>query len=289
MHLLMTTFARLGAELWDTDATMVNPGPFILKAIGQDMLGQHYSIGYPALSHALLQRSETKIWELLSGKCEEDLAQLLQEKGPWDQTPLHVSTSWPQGMQLIFELAGKAIESVIDMKDDRGKTALDYAIRLREIDSIKTLITAGRADIKLESGLALRLQKLGRPSQAELSFLFRILADRRRQLHDFAVQTLGPSDRLRPRADSSKVDLVLQEDAWGIVQRLRATGVDIPRIFRPIRRGSTYHSLAAPFVEVLEALHQAGSNHTDVTYLGFSPLMTLLDRGLHSYEHMPFS
>jgi hypothetical protein len=139
MHLLMTTFARLGAELWDTDATMVNPGPFILKAIGQDMLGQHYSIGYPALSHALLQRSETKIRELLSGRCEEDLAQLLQEKGPWDQPPLHVSTSWPRGMQLIFELAGKAIENVVDMKDDRGKTTLDYAIRLREIDSIKTL------------------------------------------------------------------------------------------------------------------------------------------------------
>lgn len=46
MQVLMRTLARLGADLWDTDALMAttNPGPYILKVLGQDMLGQHCSM-----------------------------------------------------------------------------------------------------------------------------------------------------------------------------------------------------------------------------------------------------
>lgn len=41
MQVLMRTLARLGADLWDTDAPMAttNPGPYILQVLGQDMLG----------------------------------------------------------------------------------------------------------------------------------------------------------------------------------------------------------------------------------------------------------
>lgn len=115
-------------------------------------------------------------------------------------------------MQLIFELAAEAIANVIGMEDNGGKTALDYAVNLGEIDSVKQLVTAGHAEIDLESGQGYSLFRLQQPRrpQEELAFLTHTLAERRRQLHDFAVQTLAPSERLKPRADSSNVDLILQ-------------------------------------------------------------------------------
>lgn len=44
MRTVMKTLANLGADLWDTTTTaMWNPGAYILRTLGQDMLGQPYS------------------------------------------------------------------------------------------------------------------------------------------------------------------------------------------------------------------------------------------------------
>lgn len=232
----------------------------------------------------MLQQSEAKIRHLLSDKCAEDLVFLLKEKGPWDQTPLHVSTSWPQGMQLIFELAGKAIKNVIDVRDSSGKTALDYAVDLGEIDSAKQLVSDAHAMINLESGYTLFKLQQARRSQEAVSFSAHILANSRQQLYQLASHTLESFKRLGPRMVSSRTELILQEDAFDVIQQLRAVGVDIHEADRHIRPGSIYHSLYAPSVELLEALYHAGFSHTNVTYFGFCPQMTIMHQPVDTRE-----
>lgn len=209
---------------------------------------------------------------------------LLQERGPWDQTALHVSTFWPQGMQLILELAGESLENVIGMKDDDGKTALDYAVNLGEIDSVKMLVTAGNAEIDIEWPYNLFKLQDSRPSKETLDFFACILADRRRQLYRLAAPILGSENQQQQRTSSVNMDTIIQESAFRVIRQLEALGVDIPRIFHHVQPGSLYHSLYSPSVELLEALYQAGFSHTNVSYFGFHPLMTIMHQPLKTRE-----
>lgn len=187
-------------------------------------------------------------------------------------------------MQIIFELAGKAIENVIGIQDSRGKTALDYAVDLGETDSAKQLVFDGHAVINLESGYTLfKLQQARYPQEA-VSFSAHILAKSRRQLYQLASHTLESFKRLEPRMASSHTELVLQEDAFDVVQQLRAIGIDIDEPGRHIRPGSIYHSLYAPSVELLEALYHAGFSHTNVTYFGFCPQMTIMHQPIDTRQ-----
>lgn len=162
------------------------------------------------------------------------------------------------------------------MKDDTGKTALDYAADLGEIDSVKILVTAGHAEIDLE--LPYNLFKLQHPrnSQKKLRFFAQILAEHRRQLTHLAFRTLNLDTQLERRTRPSNMESILQEDAFEVIQQLKAMGTEIPQTLRHVQPGSIYHSLYSPSVDLLEALYQAGFSHTNVSYLGFCPLMSMM-------------
>lgn len=200
---------------------------------------------------------------------------ILQERGPWGQTALHVSTFWPQGMHLIFELAGESVEDVINIEDDDGKTALDYAVNLREFDSVIILVIHGNVEMDIEDASNLFKLQDSRPSQETLDFFAHLLVDGRRHLYHLAAPILRFKKRQKRRTPSFNLDPILQESAFIVVKLLAAMGFGIPIGFRHVQPGSIYHSLYSPSVELLEAIYKAGFSRTNVSYLGFHPLMTM--------------
>lgn len=178
-------------------------------------------------------------------------------------------------MHLIFELADESVEDVVDMEDDDGKTALDYAVNLREFDSVRILVIHGNVEMDLEDASTLFRLQDSRPSQETLDFFAHLLVDGRRQLYHLAALILKFKTRQKRRTPSSKMDPLLQKRAFIVVKKLAAMGFDIPKSFRHVQPGSIYHSLYSPSVELLEAIYKAGFSRTNVSYLGFHPLMTI--------------
>jgi ankyrin repeat protein len=220
------------------------------------------------LARALLERKETEVFEILG---RSDAQKHLSARGKIGETPLHVASSWPRGMELLLHLGGDTISTIIDADDDNGSTALDYALKINEPDCVKMLLEAS-ADMELESIQNIAKWEQGREKWAVIPILTQSLAHCRREILRFA------SESVLQRPDIKNLNIkegyLLQEDAFELVQALLAAGIDVPKRFRSARPGSVYHSTHMN-LELAQSLLSSGFDHTAVELSGFTPLMTV--------------
>lgn len=220
------------------------------------------------LPRALLERKESKVVEILG---RSDAQKHLHTKGKIGETPLHFATSWTRGLELLLNLGGDTVSTIIDADDDNGSTALDYALKINEPDCVKILLDAS-AEIDLESMQTIAKWEQGREKWAVMPLLTHALAQRRRELLHLASESVNE----KPDLENCCVQegALLQEETYELVQALLDSGIDIPKRFWNVRPGSVYHS-AHMNIELAQSLFSSGFNHTAVEYLGFTPLMTV--------------
>lgn len=192
-------------------------------------------------------------------------------RGKIGETPLHVATSWPRGMELLLHLGGEIVSTIIDAEDDNASTALDYALKMNEPDCVKMLLDSS-AEMDLENMQNIEKWEQGREKWAIIPILTHSLAERRQELSHFAARSINR----QPDIDNFNIKegVILQEDAFELVQTLLAIGINVPKRFRKVQPGSVYHS-AHMNVEMAESLFSSGFNHTTVEFLGFTPLMAV--------------
>lgn len=224
---------------------------------------------YGRLSRAILKESESDVRRIL---CASSIPTL--EKGPSGETPLHLAASWARGVEILLELGGETCQSLVDAEDSRGDAPIDYALRLGQAESIRLLLGAN-ARIDLEDTQTMEelgLFKFPQPQSDEIIYLLgQELANRRKELVSFSLKWLSGDEALRFGLIGHQV---LQEEAFSVVQALRACLIPIPWQFQGIQPGSIYHS-GCMSATLAESLFRAGFSHTNVLFHGFTPLMTV--------------
>lgn len=151
-----------------------------------------------------------------------------------------------------------------------------YAMLLAEADSVKLLLDAGAPfDIREFE----RLVALPDAAAVRIAHVMsQSLAQRRKALLELALRNLpiGIIKRLGLESDT-----LLDEKTFDVVQALRQRRVPVSAAYLvPIEKGevilgSVYHWIPrAPFVA--QALFEAGFHETNVTFRGYTPLMTIL-------------
>lgn len=220
------------------------------------------------LPRALIERKETKVLELLRSNGAN---RHLSTRGKIGETPLHVAASWSRGMELLLHLGGEDVSAMIESVDDNGSTALDYALKLNEPDCVRMLLDAS-AEMNLEIMQNIEKWEQQRENHAIIPILTDCLAQRRRELLHLANES---AHRIpNPEKFNMKEGILLQEDAYEVVQTLLASGISVPKRFRNVQPGSVYHS-AHMNAEMAESLLSSGFDHTAVDFMGFTPLMTV--------------
>jgi hypothetical protein len=228
----------------------------------------YLAIDQEELARALLERNEAEVLQILG---RGDARKHLSARGKVGETPLHVATSWPRGLELLLHLGGDAISDMIDAEDDNGSTALGYALKINEPECVKMLLDASD-EMDLESIQNIAKWEQGREKWAVIPILTDALAQRRRDLRCFARESIPQRPDLKSPDTSNEA--LLQEDAFELVQTLLAAGIDVPKKFRSVRPGSVYHN-AHMHPELAQSLFTSGFEHTAVNFLGFTPLMTV--------------
>lgn len=184
-------------------------------------------------------------------------------------------------MELLLQLGGDAITSIIDAEDDNGSTALDYALKLNEPECVSMLLDSS-AEMNLEAVQNIARWEVTSRQVAVTPILAQALARRReellRLLNEHVRESITPDD------SSMEKERMVQEEAYEVAQALRDKGVRLPRQFRSVQPGSVYHC-AYMNDETAESLFKAGFSHNNVDFLGFTPLMTTDLVGLsHRYQ-----
>lgn len=230
------------------------------------------------LPRALLEKWEAQVCDILS---RSDAENHLMTRGKLGETPLHVSTCWPRGMELLLQLGGDTVAGIVDAEDDNGSTALDYALKLNEPECVRMLLDSS-AEIDLEMIQNIAKWEMTQRQVAVTPILAQALSRRREKLLCLVNEHIRGHINLH---DSSiEKEILVQEDAFELVQALREKGVNLPGGLQTVQPGSVYHC-AYMNDETAESLFSAGFNNTNVDFLGFTPLMTIDLVGLsHRYE-----
>ncbi|KAJ0167662.1 hypothetical protein CTA2_1277 [Colletotrichum tanaceti] len=225
------------------------------------------SFDYGALFQALIQKSEADVRRLLLSSTD-----LMFERGHDNQTPLHVAVCWPNGLRLLFELVGLACDSIIDVRDSNGYSAIEFAIFLHQTESVRILLDHSAAVDLEDTTLFGHDQMINR---TDLRDLFDVLGSelgcRRKQLLSLALEHL-------PDTSISKLGLrsvsMIQNNTTEVINHLKLQLVEIPQFYQGARPGTIYHSPVMP-VTLAESLFQAGFTEVDFLVDGYSPLMII--------------
>ncbi|KAK7725234.1 hypothetical protein SLS63_008231 [Diaporthe eres] len=253
-------------------------GPSILPIIGHEAFDEQGTMDQEELPRALLEKWETQVCDILT---RNDAKSHILARGKVGETPLHIATCWPRGVELLLQLGGDTVTGIIDAEDDNGSTALDYALKLNEPECVNILLESSAAmDLEVIQNIAKWEMTSGQ--MAVTPILAQALVRRRKQLLCLANEHIQGSkypDDLSPNGE-----VLIQEDAFELVQELSEKGISLPKEFRNVQPGSVYHC-AYMNDETAESLFGAGFSHTNVKLLGFTPLMTTDLVGLsHRYE-----
>lgn len=230
------------------------------------------------LPRALLEKWEAQVCDILA---RSDAKDYLTTRGKLGETPLHVSTCWPRGMELLLRLGRDTVAGIIDAEDDNGCTALDYALKLNEPECVRMLLDSS-AEMNLEAIRNIARWEMTSRQVAVTPILAQALARRREKLLCLVNEHIRGS--MDSHDSSMKKEILVQEDAFELVQALRKNGVNLPKELRTVQPGSVYHC-AYMNDETAESLLSAGFSHTNVDFHGFTPMMTIDLVGLsHRYE-----
>lgn len=189
------------------------------------------------------------------------------------ESPLHVATAWPRGIELLLQFGGDEIEAILDAPNAFGESPLDYALELGQLSSVELLVNAN-AELDLESTINIETKMRNRnwPQIAEIiDFLCKTLADRRKRMLCHARQWLSKHEIARFRLEDQDM---LQDTAFEVSEALRYQGNHLSQWFRNVRPGSIYHS-ACLSMELARTLLKVGFQNPNTTFHGLTPLMTI--------------
>lgn len=196
------------------------------------------------------------------------------EKGRGGQSPLHVATPWPRGVELLLELGGDAIESVLNAPNAFDQSPLHYALELGQLQSVQLMVNAN-AEIDLEETFNIEASglKLADLPQFDeiINFLCQTLAARRRKMLRFALGQLAEHEISRLRL---RDHIMLQDTAFETCEALFHQNSHLPPYFGNVHPGSVYHS-ACLSMNSARALLAVGFQNPNTTFHGFTPLMTV--------------
>lgn len=189
------------------------------------------------------------------------------------ESPLHVATAWPRGIELLLQLGGNEIENILNALNAFGESPLDYALELGQLSSVVLLVN-GNAEIDLESTTNIETKtRNGYLPQIDeiIDFLCETLADRRKRMLCHAREWLPKHEIAKFRLEDQDM---LQETAFEVGEVLRHQCNHLPQWFRNVRPGSIYHS-AYMSMNLARSLLKVGFQSPNTTFHGFTPLMTI--------------
>ncbi|KAG8162878.1 hypothetical protein KVR01_007356 [Diaporthe batatas] len=245
-------------------------GPSILPIIGHEVFEEQGTIDQEELPRALLEKWESRVRGILTGSDAKDH---LLTRGKLGETPLHVASHWPRGMELILELGGDTVHGIIDAEDVNGATPLDYALKLNEPDCVRMLLeNSAEMDLEIIQNIANCRWEASARQRPVTPVLTQALAKRRQKLLRLANDHIPERKTLDNMGVENEV--LIQQEAFGLVRALMEEGVILPKEFRSVQPGSVYHC-AVMNDETAESLFSSGFSQTTVEFLGFTPLMTI--------------
>ncbi|KAL1883235.1 hypothetical protein Daus18300_000293 [Diaporthe australafricana] len=257
----------LGADILDI-MPLQTFGPSVLPLVGNEELEEQGTSDQEPLSRAVLEKWETQLYDILT---HSDAKMHLLTRGKVGETPLHIATHWPRGMEMLLQLGGDTVTGIINAEDDNGSTALDYALKLREPECVRMLLDSS-AEMDLEVLENIAKWESDRAQMDIVPVLTLALVQRRKKLLCLANECMKESTPLDNM--SRDTEELIQEDAFEVVQALEDQGIHLPKEFRSVQPGSVYHC-AYMNDETTESLFRAGFSHTNIAFLGFTPLMTI--------------
>ncbi|KAJ0107794.1 hypothetical protein J7T55_000056 [Diaporthe amygdali] len=273
---LVKSLLDLGVDVLDI-MPLRTFGPSILPIVGHGMFEEQGTMDQGELSRALLEKWDTQVCDILA---RSDAERYLLARGKVGETPLHIATCWPRGMELLLQLGGDTITGIINAEDDDGSTALDYALKLVEPECVSMLLdSSAEMDLEVIQNIAKWETTPGRLTVVPV--LTQALAARRKKLLSLANDTLHGS-MILDNLSLNKEDLI-QEDAFEVIKALDEKEISVPKEFRSVQPGSVYHC-AYMNNETAESLFRAGFSHTNVELIGLTPLMIIDFVGL-SYRN----
>lgn len=170
----------------------------------------------------------------------------LDERTLLDQSPLHLTADWPVGISLILAHGGREL---VDAVDSAGFLPISYASYRRCLEGVKLLLEAGSAlysevvgDVSIRCDVHdVLLDAMFNSSDEIVQFLIWITADRRRQLHQLAMEVdparwNGPC---LPDPDSQ----LLNAQTSDVFHMLESLKVKIPVALRLAGAGDVYDLL----------------------------------------------
>jgi len=184
----------------------------------------------------------------------------MQERNIKDQSPLHISATWPRGIQILLEHGGRQL---VNQADVGGWIPVSYALQNCNYQASKLLFSAGSA-LTSPGWKGEEEEALARPvllRQPELiSLAIDALKSRRMELYEMAKQLL-------PAKTWNELDLpddhVLDQKASLVQDALQYVGIEVPATLVVRQKGhSVYHYIGFS-VEVMELLFKAGFHDID--------------------------
>ncbi|KAI1760774.1 hypothetical protein GGR53DRAFT_522872 [Hypoxylon sp. FL1150] len=190
------------------------------------------SLGYTELCHAVLHRNECEVIRLLrSGHS------VITERGINGLTLLHLSANWPRGLEILVEHAGEGIASLINIRNEYQQLALDYAIEVKEADSVELLLSAGSRVVPDLPYFIFQMEDRAR-AEAIACTMAETAARHDRALLRLALPKLpiGVIERL-----GLQEGVLLDSKAFDVAEALMRQGISLPLVYDGILPGSVYH------------------------------------------------
>lgn len=198
----------------------------------------------------------------------------IAEKSRRSESPLHVATPWPRGVELLLRLGGEAIEGILNAPDAFDESPLDYALQLGQLSSIQLMVDANAAiDLEATCNIETTGSKYANSPQFDeiINFLCEALADRRKRMLCLALEWLPEHEisRLKLRDED-----MLQDTAFEVGELFRHQGHHLSSWFCNVRPGCIYNS-ACLSINLARALLKVGFQGPNRVFYGFTPLMTV--------------
>jgi hypothetical protein len=222
------------------------------------------------LSEAIIQKDEMKVLQILN----ENPASFheLNSKG---QSPLHLSTIWSRGIELLLT---HGAEQLVNQADADGLLPITYALENRNYQTAKRLLDAGSAlsspSWKLwQEEILHTARRFGSYGPEIFKLAVEALQSRRAHLYKFAKNNLPTNVWNELNLPN---DRILDKDAKRVQNTLKRLGIEVPKELRVQQIATTvYHTDSTYMLEPAEAdlLFKAGFKDVHAAdYMGITPL-----------------
>ncbi|TPX12915.1 uncharacterized protein E0L32_006795 [Thyridium curvatum] len=268
---IISQLMEVGAEVPGIEEahTFGDMGPYLLPMLYRGTISPDNGFGYGALSCALIQQSELDVRRLLSRSQSHIL-----EKSRRMESPLHVATYWPRGVELLLQLGGEAVGGILNTPNAFNESPLDYALQLGQLSSVRPLVDAG-TNIDLEGTFIIECANIENWNATQfdeiITFLCQTLAERRKRMLCLALEWLPEHETCRL---GLKNEDMLQSTAFEVSELFRQQRHHLYPLFENVRPGSIYHSGCLSRT-LAQALLGVGFSSTNTTFHGFTPLMAV--------------